>query len=82
MDEIIDLSSIEGDSIDISGLLSGFTGIIDNFVQITNDGTHSYVQVDADGLANGVNFETVAQITDVTDLDAATLLATGQLIAV
>ena len=82
VDEIIDLSSIEGDSIDISGLLSGFTGIIDNFVQITNDGTHSYVQVDADGLANGVNFETVAQITDVTDLDAATLLATGQLIAV
>jgi hypothetical protein len=55
------------------------TDLITDFVQITDDGTHSYLAVDADGGAD--NFQQVAQINNVTGLtDEATLEANGNLI--
>ena len=51
-DNIRDFSLAENDKIDLSDLLAGYdplSDLITDFVQITDNGTHSYVAVDADG---------------------------------
>lgn len=65
------------DAIDISDLLTGYTaGVsdINDFVQFTNSGTNSLIQVDANGTTGGVAFTTIGQIDGVNDLDADALL--------
>ncbi len=81
-DNVKDFSLTDGDKIDLSDLLAGYDPIADlitDFVQITDNGTHSYVAVDADGGAD--NFQQVAQLSAITGLtDEATLEANGTLI--
>ena len=70
------------DAIDISDLLSAYdamTDIITDFVQITDDGTHSTLAVDADGGAD--NFVAIATILYETGMtDEAALESSGKLI--
>ena len=83
-DSIHDFSVSEGDIIDISDLLLGYdplTDAITDFVKITDDGSDSILNVDADGGAD--NFVQVAYIyneTGLTDEDA--LETSGNLITV
>lgn len=82
-DNIQDFDLSEGDKLDISDLLIDYdplTDAITDFVQITESGGSSYLNVDADGGAD--NFVQVAYIyneTGLTDEDA--LLSSGNLIA-
>ena len=82
-DNIQDFDLSEGDKLDISDLLIDYdplTDAITDFVQITESGGNSYLNVDADGGAD--NFVQVAYIyneTGLTDEDA--LLNSGNLIA-
>lgn len=81
-DNIKDFSLAENDKVDISDLLNLYdplNDLITDFVQITDNGVHSYVAVDADGGAD--NFQQVAQIsfeTGLTDVEA--LVTNGTLI--
>ena len=66
VDQINDYSLGEGDTLDISDLLSGFvdgTSDINDFVQFYKIQEAMFLsQVDADGAANGANFQSIAQI--------------------
>lgn len=74
---------MQGDKIDISGLLTGFDPLMDDitqFVRIDTVGTNSVLFVDADGGADG--FMQVATLTRATGLgDELALLNAGVLIA-
>nr|WP_256580767.1 cadherin domain-containing protein [Pseudomonas sp. QTF5] len=75
-DTILDYNFAEGDSLDLSALLSAnfVSGIsqASDFVQLAQSGSDITVQVDADGAANGTNFADVAVLantgTSGTDL--------------
>lgn len=70
-----------GDALDISDILSGYTGIVTDFVQITQVGGDSIVRVDANGLAGGVNFVQIATLAGVNvGVDEALLVTNGNLI--
>ena len=83
-DNIQDFKLSDNDKLDISDLLEGYdplTDAITDFVQITESGSNSYLNVDADGGAD--NFVQVAYIynqTGLTDEDA--LVTSGNLITV
>lgn len=83
VDTVQDFKLSENDKIDVSDLLSGYdplTDAISDFIQITDDGTHSTLAVDADGGAdNFVNIATLLNATGLTDEDA--LVTSGNLIA-
>ena len=54
------------DILDLSGLLDANFGggsVVSDFVRLEGAGANLNVQVDTDGLANGVNFATVATLT-------------------
>jgi hypothetical protein len=76
-DVIQDFRYAQGDSLDISDIITGFTGTITDHVQFLNSGGNTLVQVDADGVGG---YSTIAQINAVTDLDEATLFGAGQII--
>ena len=82
IDEIEDFDLTESDAIDISDLLSAYDPLNDaitDFVQITDNGTHSYLAVDIDGGAD--NFVQIATIFNSTGLtDEAALESSGNLI--
>ncbi len=82
VDTVYDFDLAEGDVLDISDLLEAYSPIddaLDQFVQITNSGSHSNVSVDVDGGAD--NFVQIATLNNVTGLtDEATLVANGTLI--
>lgn len=86
VDFIQDFNQSQGDVIDIADVLSGYdpmTGLITDFVEITDYYSHSILKVDADGTANGNNFVQIAQISNVTGLtDEAALEASGRLLTV
>lgn len=69
-----------GDAIDISDLLTGFSGPITNWVNFVDSGGNTLVQVDSNGTAGGSSFTTIGQINDLTGLDEATLYAAGNII--
>ena len=74
VDTILGFDTGEGDFIDISDII-GYDPLFDaieDFVQITDDGTSSFVAVDANG--GGDAFETIAMIVDVTGLTNEALL--------
>lgn len=83
LDTIQDFSLAQNDKLDISDLISGYDPLSDaisDFVQITDDGTHSTLSVDADGGAdNFVQIATLNNVTGLTDEDA--LETSGNLIA-
>lgn len=72
------------DKIDIGDVLTGYdplTDLITDFVQITDDSSHSTVFVDADGLQNGTAWTQIAIITGVTNLtDEIALESSGALV--
>ncbi len=80
IDDIIDFSTIDGDALDISDLISGFSGIITDYVQFTISGSDTLVQVDGDGLTGGSSFQTIASLNGLTGLDENTLFADGNII--
>lgn len=82
VDTIADFDISEGDAIDISDVLFGYdplTEAIEDFVQITDNGTDTTIAVDADG--SGDNFVAIATLSGVTGLtDEAQLETNGNLI--
>jgi len=79
-DKIRDFKLNDNDVIDISDLMSAYDPInrtLSDFVQITNDGTHSYLEIDADGGAD--SFLQIAKIENVLGLDATALEASGHI---
>ena len=82
-DNIQDFNLAEGDKLDISDLITGYdplTDAISDFVQITESGSNSYLNVDANGGAD--NFVQVAYIYNQTGLsDEEALETSGNLIA-
>ncbi|MCL4678897.1 MAG: type I secretion C-terminal target domain-containing protein, partial [Alphaproteobacteria bacterium] len=83
-DNVQDFNVSESDVIDISDLLAAYdplTDIITDFVRITDNGTNSYLAVDADGGAN--NFIQIATLYAETGItDEAALVSSGRLIVV
>ena len=82
IDGIYDFSLAEGDALDLIDLLTAYdplSDLITDFVEITDDGTNSYVAVDANGGAD--NFVQIATIGFTTGLtDEAALETSGVLI--
>ncbi|MEM9469141.1 MAG: type I secretion C-terminal target domain-containing protein [Pseudomonadota bacterium] len=80
-DILADFSTGEGDILDISDLISGFSGTITDYVFFDDSsGTDTVVRVDGNGLTGGVNFQAIATINGITGLDEATLFANGNII--
>lgn len=83
-DTIQDYSYSSGEKIDISDLLAGYnapTDDISDFVQITDNGTNSFLAVDVDGGANNfVQIATLSAIIGLTNEEA--LETSGHLITV
>lgn len=83
IDRITDFDSSENDAIDLSDILQAYDPLndaISDFVQVTSDTTHSYLEVDSDGGAD--NFVRIAQFdNDITIDDAATLELNGNIIS-
>ncbi|MCI5048789.1 MAG: type I secretion C-terminal target domain-containing protein [Rickettsiales bacterium] len=72
VDVIRDFSVADNDKINIAQLMGGFDRFnddINEYVRFTDNGTHSFLQVDADGGADG--FVTIAKLNNITGLDAA-----------
>lgn len=83
-DTIQDYSYSSGEKIDISDLLVGYDALtmaITDFVQITDNGTNSFLAVDIDGGANNfVQLATLSNVIGLTDEEA--LETSGRLITV
>lgn len=82
IDHVHDFNAAEGDSLDLSALLSGYdavTDAINDFIQVTSDGHDTFVAIDSDGGAD--NFVQVATLHGITNLDTPSdLEASGTLI--
>jgi len=78
-DTIVDFSLVDDDILDLADILGGvydpLTDAITDFVEITDNGTHSFLKVDVDGGAN--SFVQIAQISNVTGLTDEDALETG-----
>lgn len=80
-DDITDFNVGQGDVIDISAILTGYgAGPLSDFVQLVESGSDTLLKVDVNGSAGGARFVTIAVIDDLTGLDAATLVANGNLV--
>jgi Ca2+-binding RTX toxin-like protein len=79
-DVIMDFSQIEGDALDISDIITGFSGTITDYVQFTISGGDTLVQVDANGTTGGASFSTIAELDSVVGLDVTTLYNNGNII--
>ena len=74
----------DGDILDISNILTNYvsgTSDIDDYVNFTNNGDHVTMSVDVNGTTGGANFVDVADLRGMADLDEATLLANGNIVA-
>lgn len=82
IDIITDFTTGQSDVIDIRDLLGAYNGTdpIANFVQLVNSGSDDLLQVDRDGTAGGYGFTTIAKLSGLNNLDAATLVAGGNLV--
>jgi Ca2+-binding RTX toxin-like protein len=79
-DILADFSAGEGDILDVSDLITTFSGTITDHVFFDDSsGTDTVVQIDIDG-AGGVGFQDVAIINGITGLDEATLYANGNIV--
>lgn len=84
VDTILDFTLSDNDAIDISSILNQYDPITDaitDFVQITDNGTDSFLAVDRDGSGSIYGFDQIANLSNVTGLtDEAALEAAGNLI--
>lgn len=84
IDYVQDFNSAEGDALDFSDLLIGYdpiTDAINDFIQVTSDGTDTVVAIDADG--GGDNFVDVATLHGISGLPSESELeAAGTIITV
>lgn len=82
LDTVHDFSLSDGDEIDVSALLIGYSSSVNDvadFIQISDDGPNSALSIDFDGGAD--NFVKIATLLGVTGLtDEASLELTGTLI--
>jgi Ca2+-binding RTX toxin-like protein len=76
-DRVHNFEGGDGDIIDLSDIITGFTGTVTDHVQIVDSGDHAILSVDADGAGGYTN---VAEIWGGEGLDVATLYAAGQII--
>ncbi len=84
VDTIKDFNTSDGDAIDISDLLTGYTpgtSDIADFVTLGTSGSDTKVSVDADGAGTTYSAVQVATINYVTGLDVHDMLTNGNLIA-
>ena len=77
IDNIHNFTAADGDIIDLSDIITGFTGDITDHVDLVNSGDHSLLRVDADGSGG---YTTIAEIRGGEGLDEASLYANGQII--
>ena len=80
IDQIEKFDATEGDAIDLSDILTGFTAGTDNisqFVQLTDSGGNTLIQVDADGTGG---FSTIGQINGITGMDEVALYNNGNIL--
>jgi len=79
-----DFSTGDGDAIDIKDLIPTYdplTSTLSHFVYAMNDGSgNDLLKVDRDGDGTTYSFQTIAQLSGVTGLDAATMVANGNLV--
>lgn len=81
VDVITDFRYFQGDILDISDIITGvFSGTITDYVQFTDTGTDMLVQVDANGLAGGSSFSTIAQLEGVHGLDETAVYNNGNIV--
>jgi len=85
VDRVFDFDVLEGDVIDIVDVLHSFytnpaSQAISDFVEITTDGTHSYLSIDEDGGAD--NFTQIVEIRNTTGLDLQSLIHDGNILTV
>lgn len=76
-----DFNASEGDALDISAILEGYDALSDaiaDFVQVTDNGTNTFVAVDADGGAD--NFITIVELYNIIGLTAEDMEVNGNLI--
>lgn len=83
-DTILDFSLAEFDKLDISDMLVGYdplTSLLTDFIEITDNGTDSFLSVNANGTGNPNDYVQIAIISNVTGLtDEDALEASGHLI--
>lgn len=79
IDTIADFSLVDADVLDLSDILGSvydpLTDAITDFVEITDNGTHSFLSVDVNG--GGNSFVQIAQLSNVTGLTDEDALETG-----
>lgn len=73
-DEIHDFSIADGDKLDISGIITNYdplTSALEDYFKIGDNGTHSYIRVDADGAGSNDSFVMIAKLVNsvVDELD-------------
>lgn len=83
-DIITDFNTADDDALDISNLLTAYDPLTDaltDFVEITDDGTNSFVAVDMDGTGSTYAMTQIATLENVIGLtDESALVAAGNLI--
>lgn len=81
VDQIHNFETSGDDAIDLRDVLTGYTGIVTDFVQITTSGADSILSVDSNGLVGGTSWTQIGTIVGVTGLtDEAALVTSGNLI--
>ena len=82
VDQIFEFGFYDHDALDISDLLTGFTGgsDINDFVLATQVGGNTVISVDTNGAVGGANFVDIAQINGITGLTADILNDNGSII--
>lgn len=78
-----DFNVSEGDSIDLSQVLNGFThgtDDINDFLSLGEAEGHTYLWADSNGAVGGGNVEMIARIKNVTGLDIDTLFTNNDII--
>lgn len=73
-DEVHDFSLTDGDKLDISNIITNFdplTSLLEDYFKVGDNGTHSYIRVDADGAGSNDSFVMIAKFvnTVVDELD-------------
>ena len=83
-DVVVDFSTVDGDAIDISNLLTFYTPSVDNlsdFVKLVQQGAQTIVKVDVTGSGIAANYGDIALLVGVTVLpDVDTMVLNGNLI--
>ena len=84
-DSIYGFSMEEGDRLFIKDILENYDpidGAIGDFLKLTDTGTNTYLSVDADGQANGTDFEILVRFSGSTDMGSLDDLMANKVITV